>query len=84
MGCDLIAPSQGLEHWKQFFANHKSYFKVGKVSHPPIDPASPIPEHCNPKKRDSANPKKETKERKPVQPDPAAAKMPGAPDRQEL
>ncbi|KIM83900.1 hypothetical protein PILCRDRAFT_24638, partial [Piloderma croceum F 1598] len=41
---------QGLEHWKQFFANHKSYFKVGKVVHHPIDPASPVPEHCDPKK----------------------------------
>lgn len=23
---------------------------MGRVSHPPIDPASPVPKHCNPKK----------------------------------
>lgn len=42
--------SQGIAHWKEFFANHKSYKRVGKVSHPPIDPSTPIPEHCNPLK----------------------------------
>lgn len=41
---------KSVNHWKQFFANHKTYFKVGRVSHPPIDPASSIPEHCDPKK----------------------------------
>ncbi|KAK7471114.1 hypothetical protein VKT23_002529 [Stygiomarasmius scandens] len=40
----------GIKHWKKFYAEHKDYFKVGRVSHPPIDPASPIPEHCDPKK----------------------------------
>ncbi|EIN10814.1 cytochrome b5 [Punctularia strigosozonata HHB-11173 SS5] len=40
----LDSEMQGVEHWKEFFANHKSYPKVGKVVHPPIDPASPIPE----------------------------------------
>jgi hypothetical protein len=40
---------QGVDHWKKFYAEHKDYFKVGRVSHPPIDPASPVPEHCNPK-----------------------------------
>lgn len=39
-----------VEHWKKFYAEHKDYFKVGRVSHPPIDPASPIPEPCDPKK----------------------------------
>lgn len=39
---------RGVEHWKKFFANHKDYRKIGRVVHPPIDPASPIPEHCNP------------------------------------
>ncbi|KAJ6567286.1 hypothetical protein DFH09DRAFT_1314402 [Mycena vulgaris] len=43
--------ARGVQHWKQFFANHKDYPQVGKVSHPPIDPASPIPEHCDPKKQ---------------------------------
>jgi hypothetical protein len=42
--------SQGVEHWKKFFSEHKSYRKIGRVSHPPIDPNSPIPEHCDPKK----------------------------------
>ncbi|TFK43305.1 cytochrome b5 [Crucibulum laeve] len=41
---------RGLAHWKKFYAEHKDYEKVGRVSHPPIDPASPIPEHCDPKK----------------------------------
>ncbi|KAJ7499338.1 cytochrome b5-like heme/steroid binding domain-containing protein [Mycena latifolia] len=42
---------EGVQHWKKFFANHKDYPKVGRVSHPPIDPASPIPEHCDAKKQ---------------------------------
>lgn len=41
---------QGVEHWKKFFGEHKSYTKVGRVNHPPIDPASPLPVHCDPKK----------------------------------
>ncbi|KAF7331758.1 Sterol metabolism-related protein [Mycena kentingensis (nom. inval.)] len=41
-------------HWKQFFANHKDYRKVGKVSHPPINPASPIPKHCDPSKEEQS------------------------------
>lgn len=53
---------------------------MGKVIHSPIDPATPIPEHCDPKMRDSANPKKNTQERPLAHPDPAG----GAPDRQEL
>ncbi|KAH9991490.1 cytochrome b5 [Russula vinacea] len=39
-----------VEHWKQFFRDHKSYFKVGRVSHRAIDPTSPLPAHCDPKK----------------------------------
>ena len=39
-----------MEHWKQFFRDHQSYVKVGRVSHPPIDPSSPLPPHCEPKK----------------------------------
>jgi len=39
-----------VEHWKQFFRDHNSYVKVGRVSHPPIDPSSPLPLHCDPKK----------------------------------
>ena len=41
---------QSVEHWKKFFRDHKSYFKVGRVNHPPIDPTSPLPPHCDPKK----------------------------------
>jgi len=52
---------RGLDHWKKFFAEHKSYVKVGRVSHPPIDPASPIPEPCN-QKNDVDSAKKPTKE----------------------
>jgi predicted heme/steroid binding protein len=40
----------GLAHWKSFFGEHQNYVKVGRVIHPPIDPESPIPEHCDPKK----------------------------------
>ncbi|KAI0921983.1 hypothetical protein AcW1_004184 [Taiwanofungus camphoratus] len=41
---------KGVENWKKFYAEHKKYVKIGRVSHPPIDPASPIPDHCDPKK----------------------------------
>jgi len=42
---------QSLEHWKKFYANHKTYYRVGRLLLPPVDPASPIPPHCDPKKR---------------------------------
>jgi len=74
---------KGLEHWKQFFADHKTYFKVGKVVHHPIDPASPIPEHCDPKKRQDPNPKKNTKENL-MNPDPPLDKKPVAHNHEEL
>jgi len=45
---------QGVQHWKQFYAKHKDYTRVGKVLHPPIDPDSPVPEHCNPKQASPA------------------------------
>lgn len=41
---------QSLAHWKKFYDEHEDYIKVGRVSHPPIDPASPVLKHCNPKK----------------------------------
>ncbi|KAI0069157.1 cytochrome b5, partial [Artomyces pyxidatus] len=41
---------RGVAHWKKFFKDHKSYPHVGRVSHETIDPASPIPVHCDPKK----------------------------------
>ncbi|KAI0079733.1 cytochrome b5 [Panus rudis PR-1116 ss-1] len=45
---------QGLRHWKKFYAESKKYPKVGRVIHPPIDPLSPIPEHCNSKRAESS------------------------------
>lgn len=41
---------KGLIHWKKFYAEHKDYVKIGRVSHPPIHPDTPIPVHCDPKK----------------------------------
>ncbi|KAL4264196.1 Cytochrome b5 heme-binding domain-containing protein [Pleurotus pulmonarius] len=55
---------KGLQHWKTFFAEHKTYTKVGKVSHPPIDPASPIPESCRTPKGDKKE--AEAKQTKPA------------------
>jgi len=37
---------RGLEHWKNFFAKHKDYPKVGRVAHKVIDPTSPYPDDC--------------------------------------
>ncbi|KAG5654655.1 hypothetical protein H0H81_009903 [Sphagnurus paluster] len=45
---------KSVNHWKKFYEEHKDYVKVGRVSHHPIDPASPIPEHCDPKKEAAA------------------------------
>jgi len=42
---------QSVEHWKKFFADSDKYHKVGRVLHRPIDPSSPIPEHCDEEKR---------------------------------
>ena len=42
--------SQSLEHWKKFFAESPKYKKVGNVLHEPIDPRSPVPEPCDPKR----------------------------------
>jgi hypothetical protein len=53
----LISPDintqnfQSIDKWKQFFKNSDKYSYVGKVIHHPIDPKSPIPEHCEPEKR---------------------------------
>ncbi|KAJ3760493.1 cytochrome b5-like heme/steroid binding domain-containing protein, partial [Lentinula raphanica] len=55
---------KGVEHWKRFYENHKNYFKVGKVLHPPIDPASPIVEGCDSKDKSKAGAKKDTAERR--------------------
>ncbi|KAI9029556.1 cytochrome b5-like heme/steroid binding domain-containing protein [Phycomyces nitens] len=37
---------KGVDHWKKFYQNHRSYFRVGRVLHPPIDDSTPIPEPC--------------------------------------
>ncbi|KAG0698848.1 cytochrome b5-like heme/steroid binding domain-containing protein [Suillus ampliporus] len=47
---------RGVQHWKKFFAEHKTYNKVGRVLHHPIDPESPIPKHCDPKKEQTSHP----------------------------
>ena len=52
---------QGVQHWKKFYADSKKYHKVGRVSHPPIDPASPVPEHCDRKKAAQAAEERERK-----------------------
>jgi len=51
----LSPAPQSVEHWKRFFADHETYFKVGRVNHPPIDPSSPLPPHCEPKKNAEQN-----------------------------
>ncbi|KAH0587123.1 Neuferricin [Termitomyces sp. J132] len=56
-----------VSHWKKFYAEHKDYVKIGRVSHPPIDPANSIPEHCDPKKEAAAQAaRKVAKEKKNV------------------
>ncbi|KAJ9081442.1 hypothetical protein DSO57_1014738 [Entomophthora muscae] len=32
--------------WMDFYRDHETYYRVGTVVHPPIDPESPIPEDC--------------------------------------
>jgi hypothetical protein len=45
-----------LKHWKKFFAEHKTYFKVGTVMHVPINPMDPIPPPCKSPKSGDGNP----------------------------
>ncbi|KAH8830547.1 hypothetical protein DL96DRAFT_1593381 [Flagelloscypha sp. PMI_526] len=47
---------KAIQHWKDFYANHKTYRKIGRVSHRPIDPSSPIPEDCKKKKPQQQQP----------------------------
>ncbi len=57
---------QGVQHWKDFFANHKKYKKIGRVQHRPIDPESPIPEPCKQgSTEDQPQATKETKQEAP-------------------
>ncbi|OCB87465.1 cytochrome b5 [Sanghuangporus baumii] len=55
----------GLEHWKNFYANHKKYTKIGRVLHHPIDPLSPIPPPCKEEKPAVGN-KEQAKEERPT------------------
>jgi len=48
------AEMKGIQHWIQFFVEHPTYHKVGKVIHPPIDLSKPPPPHCNPPPPDTA------------------------------
>jgi len=58
--------SSGVQHWKDFFANHKKYKKIGRVQHRPIDPGSPIPEPCKEgSTEDQLQATKETKQEAP-------------------
>jgi hypothetical protein len=56
---------QSLAHWKNFYAEHPDYVKVGRVNHRQIDPESPIPEHCDPKKAKEAQEEEVKKRKKP-------------------
>ncbi|ORZ41727.1 cytochrome b5-like heme/steroid binding domain-containing protein [Catenaria anguillulae PL171] len=38
---------KGVDEWREFYDNHDQYFYVGTVVHPPIDPNTPIPKHCD-------------------------------------
>ncbi|KAJ3736513.1 cytochrome b5-like heme/steroid binding domain-containing protein [Lentinula guzmanii] len=51
------AELRGVNHWKEFYTNHAEYKKVGRVSHRPINPASPLPEPCKPPKEKKNNEK---------------------------
>jgi len=55
---------RSVNHWREFFRDHKTYHKVGRVIHPPIDPESPIPGHCNPKKEAKRKAKEEERANK--------------------
>lgn len=52
---------KGVQHWKNFFKRSDKYSYVGKVIHPPIDPTSPIPEHCLEEKKQKKTPDAPTK-----------------------
>lgn len=56
---------QSLAHWKKFYAEHPDYVKVGRVNHRQIDPDSPIPDHCDPKKAKEAQEEEVKKRKKP-------------------
>jgi len=69
---------RGLVHWKKFFADHRTYFKVGTVTHVPIDPASPIPPPCKSPKSGDGNPvtsrdEKDKREEAKEEPNPQSA-----------
>ncbi|KAI0313445.1 cytochrome b5 [Amylostereum chailletii] len=61
---------KSVEHWKTFFKDHNKYRRVGRVSHKPIDPSSPVPEPCKPKKEGGPKKEKEKQEKGPARPSP--------------
>ncbi|KAI0052562.1 cytochrome b5 [Auriscalpium vulgare] len=71
---------RGVNHWKKFFKDHKSYPLVGRVQHPPIDLSSPIPVHCDPKKEAASKARQaaEAKAKPAPAPAPAAEVAPEA------
>ncbi|KAI8871897.1 cytochrome b5 [Ramicandelaber brevisporus] len=56
---------KSLEGWKEFYSNHGTYWKVGKVIHPEIKADQPIPKDCkkpeSKPKKSSSSPAAETK-----------------------
>ncbi|WFD19614.1 hypothetical protein MCAP1_001848 [Malassezia caprae] len=44
-----LSPEQveALERWYKFYADHNTYYKVGSLKVPPLDPNTPIPEPCH-------------------------------------
>ncbi|EKM80250.1 hypothetical protein AGABI1DRAFT_113450 [Agaricus bisporus var. burnettii JB137-S8] len=46
------AELESMQNWKVFYRDHKDYFRVGRVTHKPVDPSTPIPPHCKAKKEE--------------------------------
>ncbi|KAG8999091.1 hypothetical protein FRB93_013361 [Tulasnella sp. JGI-2019a] len=63
---------KALQKWKDFYANHKDYRKVGTVYHAPIDPDSPLPPPCD-EKGDAIITEEAKKKPQKVEPPPVAA-----------
>jgi len=38
---------KSLNHWRDFYANHPTYVRVGRVELPPIDASGPVPPACH-------------------------------------
>ena len=77
---------KSLAHWKNFFAKHEKYRHVGWVQHPPIDPESPLPVHCNEERAaaDRAEAAKAAAVRGASPPPPVSVPQPTPAEKQEL